>query len=697
VDERIRERGPRDHVRFLAFERLDLDGVVRGAPASTRELVPGGVPPQSPGEDAEPEGRSRLPRPLQGKQRRPDEQLEADERGDRISRQPEHERTSADPEPQRLTRLDRDAPEHLADPQLRAHAANEVVRPDRDSTRAENEVALERRRECPSVSVRIVLHGLHRHDDGPGRLELGGQHHAVRLVDLTVLERLPRTPQLTSGREHRGARLQRTGDLRHAGCGESAELRGSDDPPCLDDDIPSMRVASSRSHVRPGNDRLLDLDAGVSFDNKLDRHDGIRAVGDDSPGCDRRRFALLEGAPGRAPGRDLLIGDSELPRGVGCTKGEAVHRRAGKRRQVDTGAGGFRQHTPGNLFERDRLALQRTGALEDEVLRRFQREKLRHLEYATRPVISVVVPVHDEELTVTPLYEELAAALTPLGQSWEAVFVDDGSADGSFAALTRLHSGYENVRVVRLRRNFGKAAALAAGFAQARGDVVVTIDADLQDDPGEIPRLLAKLEEGFDLVSGWKTRRRDPVLRRVLSKLFNVVTSRISGLRLHDLNCGLKAYRADVLEGLRIYGELHRFLPVLAHYQGFRVAELPVNHRPRVHGRSRYGPERYVRGFLDLLTVTFIGRYRHRPLHLFGGLGLLLGSVGFGVLTYLTILKATGEAIGHRPLLLAGVLLVVVGLQLFSLGLLSEMVTSQHEERASLRDLETQHVEEILS
>jgi glycosyltransferase involved in cell wall biosynthesis len=319
------------------------------------------------------------------------------------------------------------------------------------------------------------------------------------------------------------------------------------------------------------------------------------------------------------------------------------------------------------------------------------------VEYATRPVISVVVPVYDEELTVTPLYEELAAALAQLGRPWETVFVDDGSTDGSFAALTRLHARYENVRVVRLRRNFGKATALAAGFAQAAGEVVVTIDADLQDDPGEIPRLLAKLDEGFDLVSGWKTNRRDPRRRRLLSKLFNVVTGRISGLRLHDLNCGLKAYRANVLEDLRIYGELHRFLPVLAHYRGFRVAELPVNHRPRVHGRSRYGPERYLRGFLDLLTVTFIGRYRHRPLHLFGGLGLLLGIAGFGVLVYLTVLKATGEAIGHRPLLLLGVLLVVVGLQLFSLGLLSEMVTSQHEERSSLRELETQHVEEILS
>jgi glycosyltransferase involved in cell wall biosynthesis len=312
-------------------------------------------------------------------------------------------------------------------------------------------------------------------------------------------------------------------------------------------------------------------------------------------------------------------------------------------------------------------------------------------------VISVVVPVYDEELTLALLYEELEAALEPLERPWEAVFVDDGSTDGSFAALTRLHAAHGNVRVVRLRRNFGKASALAAGFAQARGDVVVTIDADLQDVPAEIPRLLAKLDEGFDLVSGWKAKRRDPRLRRALSKLFNVATSRISGLRLHDLNCGLKAYRAEVLAGLRIYGELHRFLPVLAHYRGYRVAELAVAHRERPHGRSRYGPERYLRGFLDLLTVTFIGRYRHRPLHLFGGLGLLLGALGVGVLGYLTVLKATGEAIGHRPLLLLGVLLVVVGLQLFSLGLLSEMVTSQHEERMSVREQETLHVEEILS
>jgi len=316
-------------------------------------------------------------------------------------------------------------------------------------------------------------------------------------------------------------------------------------------------------------------------------------------------------------------------------------------------------------------------------------------------VISVVVPVHNEERSVALLLDELGSALDGIGRPWEAVFVDDGSTDGTFSALTRLHAASDNVRIVRLRRNFGKAAALQAGFEEARGDVIVTIDGDLQDDPAEIPRLLAKLDEGFDLVSGWKTKRRDPLSRRIPSRIFNAVSGRMSGLRLHDLNCGLKAYRAEVLRGLRLYGELHRFVPVLAHYRGFRVAEVPVNHRPREHGRSRYGMERYVRGFLDLLTVTFMGRYRHRPLHLFGSLGLVLSVLGGVVLAYLTVLKLGGQAIGHRPLLTLGVLLVVVGIQLLSLGLLSELITSHHEERAArghaedtvARDL---HVDEIL-
>lgn len=311
-------------------------------------------------------------------------------------------------------------------------------------------------------------------------------------------------------------------------------------------------------------------------------------------------------------------------------------------------------------------------------------------------MISVVIPVHDEERSVALLYDELRSALEPVGHEWEAIFIDDGSTDGTFAALTRLHSQMDNVRVVRLRRNFGKAAALVAGFDQARGETVVTIDGDLQDDPAEIPRLLAKLDEGFDLVSGWKTRRRDPLSRRILSRVFNAVTSRFSGVRLHDMNCGLKAYRAEVVHGLRLYGELHRFIPVLAHYRGFRIAELPVNHRPREHGSSRYGLERYLRGFLDLLTVSFIGRYRHRPLHLFGGFGLALAAIGIGILVYLTVDKVLGHAIGGRPLLTLGVLLVVVGMQFFSLGLISEMITSHHEERARERDRAELLVDEVL-
>jgi glycosyltransferase involved in cell wall biosynthesis len=311
-------------------------------------------------------------------------------------------------------------------------------------------------------------------------------------------------------------------------------------------------------------------------------------------------------------------------------------------------------------------------------------------------VISVVVPLLNEERSLEALYTEIAAALEPHGHEFEVVFVDDGSSDGSMSVLTRLHDEMTNVVVVHLRRNFGKAAALQAGFLEARGDVVVTIDADLQDDPAEIPKLLAKLDEGFDLVSGWKARRNDPVLRRIFSKVFNWSTGVVSGVKLHDVNCGLKAYRGEVLQGMRLYGELHRFIPILAVYRGYRVAEIPVNHRPRQHGRSRYGPERYLRGFFDLLSVTFMGRYRHRPLHLFGGVGMLMGAVGFVILLYLSVLWFWGHGIGHRPLLTLGVLLMVVGIQFVSLGLLSELITSQHEERMDERQRIEQLVEDVL-
>jgi glycosyltransferase involved in cell wall biosynthesis len=312
-------------------------------------------------------------------------------------------------------------------------------------------------------------------------------------------------------------------------------------------------------------------------------------------------------------------------------------------------------------------------------------------EDAARPrryppvVISVVVPLFNEEQSLETLYREIASALESQ-YDFEVIFVDDGSTDGSLSVLDRIHADSTNVVVIHLRRNFGKAAALQAGFLEARGDVVVTIDADLQDDPAEIPRLLAKLDEGFDLVSGWKTRRNDSLTRRLFSRIFNWSTAMVSGVRLHDVNCGLKAYRVEVLQGLRLYGELHRFIPVLASYRGYRVAEIPVNHRPRPHGRSRYGPERYLRGFFDLLSVTFMGRYRHRPLHLFGGVGLLMGSVGFIILLYLTVAWFWGQGIGGRPLFTLGVLLMVVGIQFVSLGLVSELITSQHEERIDERE-----------
>ena len=311
-------------------------------------------------------------------------------------------------------------------------------------------------------------------------------------------------------------------------------------------------------------------------------------------------------------------------------------------------------------------------------------------------MISVVVPLLNEEGSLEELYRQIADALEPRGEPFEVVFVDDGSTDGSMSVLARLHDELPNVVVIHLRRNFGKAAALQAGFLEARGEVVVTIDADLQDDPAEIPQLLAKLDEGFDLVSGWKTRRNDPFLRRAFSRVFNWTTGVISGVRLHDVNCGLKAYRAEVLQDMRLYGELHRFIPVLASYQGFRIAEVSVNHRSRQHGRSRYGPERYLRGFFDLLSVTFMGRYRYRPLHLFGGIGMLMGAIGFIVLTYLTVIWFWGAGIGTRPLLTLGVLLMVVGIQFVSLGLISELITSQHEERISERERTERMVEDVL-
>ncbi|MFU8803279.1 MAG: glycosyltransferase family 2 protein [Bradymonadaceae bacterium] len=298
--------------------------------------------------------------------------------------------------------------------------------------------------------------------------------------------------------------------------------------------------------------------------------------------------------------------------------------------------------------------------------------------------LSLVIPCLNEVESVAPLTRKIIAAVEGLeGDRWsyEIIFVDDGSTDGTLKAIKELRRTTPCIRIVSFRRNFGKAAALDAGFRIARGRYIITMDGDLQDDPEEIPRMLAKLSEGYDVVSGWKSERKDPISKTLPSKLFNFTLARISGIKLHDYNCGFKAYRREAVQQLDLYGELHRYIPVLVHYRGFRVTEIPVRHHPRRFGQSKYGVERFTRGFFDLLTVILLTRYATRPLHAFGGIGLILGALGSAVLLYLTALKfAYGIAIGDRPLLLLGILLLLVGIQLISTGLLGEMfASSQHQ------------------
>ncbi|MEO1171173.1 MAG: glycosyltransferase family 2 protein, partial [Myxococcota bacterium] len=278
------------------------------------------------------------------------------------------------------------------------------------------------------------------------------------------------------------------------------------------------------------------------------------------------------------------------------------------------------------------------------------------------------------------LHQRLTKVFETLGQSYEILFVNDGSTDGSAAVLDALHEQDEHVGVIHFRTNFGKAAALDAGFNAARGARIITLDADLQDDPKEIPRLLAALDQGFDLVSGWKKVRHDPWHKTIPSRLFNSVVRRFSGLPLHDFNCGFKAYNAEALEDLTLYGELHRYIPVLVAFRGFKVTELDVEHHPRKHGASKYGIERFAKGFFDLLTVVLNTRYRSRPLHLFGLLGLGLGTCGGLILTALTASWFAGYPLSNRPLLFLGLLLVMVGVQLVSTGLIGEMIARSQSE-----------------
>ena len=296
--------------------------------------------------------------------------------------------------------------------------------------------------------------------------------------------------------------------------------------------------------------------------------------------------------------------------------------------------------------------------------------------------MSVLVPVMNEAETVEELAVRVAAVLDGLGRSFEIVFVDDGSNDGTSNRVRRARERDPRVKLVRLRRNFGKAAALCAGFDYSNGAIIITMDGDLQDDPEEIPRFLSALEEGdLDLVSGWKRRRQDPMGKRLPSRLFNWVTRRLAQVDLHDFNCGFKAYRREVLAEIAVYGELHRYIPVLASRRGFAVGEIQVNHHPRRHGASKYGWDRFYKGLLDLITVLFITRYTRRPLHLFGSFGLLFLTGGLGINTYLAFAWFHGEDLSDRPLLQLGILLMLLGIQVLTTGLIGEMITFKNFRR----------------
>ena len=302
---------------------------------------------------------------------------------------------------------------------------------------------------------------------------------------------------------------------------------------------------------------------------------------------------------------------------------------------------------------------------------------------APAPELSVVIPIYNEAPNLEPLYREFTETLTAWGHPYELIFVDDGSIDESFGILEKLQARDRNVRVVQFRRNFGQTAAFAAGFALARGRLIATADGDLQNDPHDIPTLVGRVDQGFDIVCGWRKVRKDPWLsRRLPSTLANRLISWATGVRLNDYGCSLKVFRAEVVKPLRLYGEMHRFLPALASEMGVRIAEMPVNHRARVHGRSKYGISRTIRVMLDLLTVKFLVSYSTRPLQIFGLFGLTFGALGVALLSYL----AVSRLLGHSSLtertatVLFGILLVFTGLQLVTLGLLAEMQARTYHE-----------------
>lgn len=333
--------------------------------------------------------------------------------------------------------------------------------------------------------------------------------------------------------------------------------------------------------------------------------------------------------------------------------------------------------------------MSQTATIEAET-EKPKREKpvsgLGALRPADHPRISVVIPALNEAESLPELTKRITETLDGK-ETFELIFVDDGSTDESWKVMQRLVEADPRVRAVRLRKNFGKAMGLSAGFSRVRGEIVIMMDADLQDDPAELPKFIEKIEEGYDVVVGWKLKRLDPANRLVLTRIFNGTVRWVTGVKLHDMNCGFKAYRREVVKTIPIYGDLFRYIPVFAAWEGFRVTEVGVLHHPRKHGTSRYGLERILRGFFDLISITFLTKYSKRPMHLFGAIGMLMGFTGVAINLYLTVLWFLGHKIGDRPLLLFGSILIVLGLQFFSMGFIGEYLTYLNQKRMKAADL----------
>ena len=303
--------------------------------------------------------------------------------------------------------------------------------------------------------------------------------------------------------------------------------------------------------------------------------------------------------------------------------------------------------------------------------------------------LTLVIPLLNEEESLRPLMEKIRDTLNNSGLTYEIIFIDDGSKDGSMHVLEELHAAHKEVNVIQFRRNFGKAAAYTAGFARAKGQFVITMDADLQDDPAEIPGLLAKLDEGYDLVSGWKKKRFDPLGKTLPSKFFNWVTGRVSGIKIHDFNCGLKAYRNEVVKNIEVYGEMHRYIPVIAKWNGFpKIGEKAVEHRARKFGSTKFGMDRFINGFLDLMSLYFMSKFGKRPMHFFGLYGVLSFVIGFAMAAWILVDKlvhiwqnTSARLVTDNPLFYIGLIAMVIGTQLFLAGFLGELVSRSNPER----------------